>query len=152
MEKFECLICNRKFESTESLQQHNSVKHTATAEKKPINFRRYIILAIIGAILIFSILLAKAYMDKPGSYDEFAKCLTEKGAIIYGNDFCHYTSNQLGFFGKSKSYLNYIKCAENEGLCNQKGIKITPTWEINGKMYKQVQTFETLSSITGCKL
>ena len=152
MKKFECTVCNRNFESAESLEQHNSAKHAAIAERKPINFRKYILFALMGAILIFFILAVKAYTDKPGNYDEFAKCLTEKGAIIYGNDFCHYTTNQLGFFGKSKSYLNYVKCAENKELCDQKEIKITPTWEISGKMYKQVQTFETLSAITGCKL
>ena len=121
-------------------------------QKNPINFRKYIVFALIGAILIFSILAVKAYYDKPGDYNEFAKCLTSKGAIIYGNDFCSYTNKQLNFFGKSKSYLNYIKCFENKELCDQKEIKLTPTWEIDGKMYTQVQTFETLSAITGCKI
>ncbi|MBS3065889.1 hypothetical protein J4229_02475 [Candidatus Pacearchaeota archaeon] len=152
MKELECASCNKRFESVESLEQHNSAKHGATAKKNPINFRKYIVFALIGAILIFSILAVKAYYDKPGDYNEFAKCLTSKGAIIYGNDFCSYTNKQLNFFGKSKSYLNYIKCFENKELCDQKEIKLTPTWEIDGKMYTQVQTFETLSAITGCKI
>ena len=58
----------------------------------------------------------------------------------------------MGFFGKSKEYLNYIRCSENKELCDQKGIKITPTWEIEGKMYEQVQNFERLSAISGCEI
>jgi len=72
--------------------------------------------------------------------------------VIYGNDFCQYTNRQLNFFGKSKKYLNYAKCTNNNELCDSKGVKITPTWEINGKLYEQVQSFETLSSLSGCKI
>ena len=53
-------------------------------------------------------------------------------------------------FGNSGKYLDYVKCADNERLCNEKGVKITPTWEINGKMYEQVQSFDTLASLSGC--
>ena len=91
-------------------------------------------------------------MKKPGEYDRFAKCLTEKGTVIYGNDYCQYTNKQLNFFGKSAKYLNYVKCADNQKLCDDKNVKITPTWEINKEMYEQVQTFERLSSLSGCEI
>ena len=91
-------------------------------------------------------------MKKPGSYDSFAKCLSEKGAVIYGNDFCQYTNKQLNYFGNSKKYLNYVKCIDNKELGDSKAIKVTPTWEINGQMYEQVQTFEKLSAVSGCEL
>ena len=148
-----CDICNKNFQTKESLQQHNFMKHGAeNKEKKKINYKKYFIFIAIGLIIIFSILSILAYMKKPGQYDDFAKCLTEKGAIVYGNDYCSYTRQQLNFFGKSKKYLNYIKCIDNEALCDEKGVSTTPTWEINGQMYEQVQTFGTLATASGCEI
>ena len=156
MAEFKCEICSKKFETNESLEQHKSMKHADARDEKEkrgkTNFRKYIILGIIGLIIVFLSLSVYSYMKKPGSYDDFAKCLSEKGAVVYGNDFCSYTNKQLNYFGKSDKYLNYVKCAENEALCNEKNIKITPTWEIDGKMYEQVQSFETLSSVSGCEI
>ena len=147
-----CNLCNRSFSSEESLKQHNSSKHPIEEKKGKINLRKYFILTIIAVIVIFSSFTVYSYMKKPGQYDDFAKCLTEKGAVMYGNDFCSYTARQLTFFGKSRKYLNYVKCIDNKKLCDEKGIEITPTWEIDGKMYEQTQNFEQLSALTGCEI
>ena len=147
--EYKCNLCNLNFNSENSLNQHNSMKHTHQKKRK-INFKKYF---IGGAIILTVILIAlsiNTQIKKPGQYDDFAKCLTEKGAIIYGNDYCSYTVKQLNFFGKSQKHLNYIKCTENEQLCNEKNIKTTPTWEITGDMHSGVQTFEALSAYSGC--
>lgn len=107
----------------------------------------YSILVIIVAVILY---VSISSASKPGKYDDFAKCLTEKGAIMYGNDFCSYTTQQRNGFGKSQKYLNYVKCFDNEDLCNSKQVKITPTWEINNEMYEGVQGFEKLVALTGC--
>ncbi len=148
---YRCEKCNRDFETEDALKQHNLVKHVDEKPKK-IGLKRYFIFSLIILIILFSVLSISSYMKKPGEYDNFAKCLTEKGAVIYGNDYCQYTNKQLNFFGKSTKYLNYVKCAENQKLCDDKGIKITPTWEIKGEMYEQVQTFEKLATISGCEI
>lgn len=154
MRDLKCKICNQKFGSEESLRQHTDSKHPYNKENR-FNTKKIklytVVLLLLVAITIFSYTF---YLRSkmPGQYDKFAECITEKGAIIYGNDFCSYTNKQLNFFGKSKKYLNYIKCAENKELCDSKFIKITPTWEINGKMYTQVQSFERLSELTDCKI
>ena len=153
--KFKCEVCNRNFETKESLEQHNSMKHNQNNEKKEggkINFKKYFILIAVIITIVLIVLSILNYAKKPGQYDEFAKCLTEKGAVIYGNDYCSYTNKQLGFFGKSQKLLNYVKCIDNEELCNSKGVDITPTWEIDGKTYSGVQTFEALAAYSGCKL
>ena len=149
--KNRCDICNKEFNDKKGLEQHNLSKH-ANREPKKINFRRYFIFAALGLAIILLSLSVNSYMKKPGQYNDFTNCFTEKGAVIYGNDFCSYTAQQLNYFGKSKKYLNYVKCIDNEELCNSKGVSITPTWEINGKSYSGVQTFERLSAITGCDL
>ena len=146
-----CDLCNRDFDSDESLKQHSLAKH-ANKEPKKINFKKYFVFTAIILAIIFLSLSVNSYMKRPGQYNDFAKCLTEKGAVIYGNDFCSYTAQQLNFFGKSKEYLNYVKCINNEELCNNRGISVTPTWEINGESYSGVQTFKRLSAITGCNL
>lgn len=104
------------------------------------------------AILIIAALGTLVYLmgSAPGQYDSFARCLSSKGAVIYGNDYCDYTKQQMGMFGNSFGKLNYVKCAENEALCQSKGVSITPTWEINGQMYQGVQAFDKLSNVSGC--
>lgn len=149
--EYKCEECKKSFETKENLDQHNFAKHTGKKPKK-INFKKYFIFTSIVLIIILLGLSVNSYVKKPGQYDEFAKCLTEKGVVVYGNDYCQYTNQQLNFFGKSKKYLNYIKCYDNKQLCDEKEITITPTWEINGEMYEQVQTFERLSAISGCEI
>lgn len=150
---FECNHCNKRFISEESLTQHSKAKHSGEIkESGKINFKKYILTSMIGLILVFSVVTIYSYSQRPGEYDDFTKCLTEKGAVIYGNDFCSYTGKQLNFFGRSEKYLNYVKCIDNQDLCDSKGVTLTPTWEINGSMHKSVQTFEKLSSLTGCEI
>lgn len=150
---FQCDICGRKFISRESLNQHTTAKHNNFVEKKKKpNLKKYAIFGLIGMIIAFSIATSISYSQKPGKFDDFASCLSDKGAIVYGNDFCSYTAKQLNYFGKSKRNLDYVKCIDEQELCDSKGIKITPTWEYDGKMYEGVQKFERLSLITGCEI
>src|SRR3989338_5665230 len=59
-----------------------------------------IIVVIIG---IFSYAM---YQDSiPGKYDDFTKCLKDKGAIFYGAFWCPHCQKQKSLFGKSKKYL-----------------------------------------------
>ena len=150
---YECKECNRRFVSKQSLDQHSLAKHSKnTVPKVRVNFKKYLIITLIVLIVTFASSTVYSNYKKPGEYDDFTKCLTEKGAVMYGNTYCSYTGKQLNFFGKSEKYLNYVKCANNQDLCDSKGVKTTPTWEINGEMYPQVQTFETLSELTGCEI
>lgn len=153
MEEFECKFCSKRFGVEESLNQHINASHKSTekkTDKKKI--KKYFI--IIGLMLAITIFGYSFYIrgQAPGKYDDFAKCLTEKGATIYGNDFCQYTNQQLNSFGNSKKYLEYVKCIDNERLCNDKRVEITPTWEINNETYSGIQIFETLSQLTGCEI
>jgi len=146
-----CNKCNRNFSSDKSLKQHNLVKH-AGEKKEKVNSRKYLVSGLIVLIVLFSTLTINSYMKKPGEFDSFAKCLTDKGVVVYGNDFCPYTPTQLNLFGKSKAHLNYVKCIDNEAVCDKKEIKITPTWEIKGKIYEGVQGFDKLALLSGCDL
>ena len=91
-----------------------------------------------------------------GKYDDFAKCLTEKGAVFYGASWCPHCNEQKEMFGDSMQYVKYVECASDDGgqteACSQKKITGYPTWEINGELSPGKQSFEELSSKTGCAL
>ncbi len=95
------------------------------------------------ALVVLGLFFVKK-VTAPGPYDDFAKCLKEKGAAMYGADWCQYTQEQKGMFGGSFKYLDYHDYQERSD------IKKTPTWIINGKLYERVQSFEKLSELTGC--
>ena len=155
MANIACKFCSKDFGSEESMNQHIQAKHGGLGETKKSGGKRaknyFVVIALIAAIALFSYTFY-ARSQKTGDYDEFAKCLTGKAIVVYGNDFCQYTAKQLNWFGKSEKLLNYVKCIDNKELCDSKGVKITPTWEINGKIYEGVQSFEKLSELSGCSL
>ncbi len=97
----------------------------------------------IGLLILIAAAAAIAYWAlSPGKYDNFAKCLAEKGAVMYGEDWCPYTNAQKAMFGKSFKYINYqVKT----------GLRVRPTWIINESRYETVQSFQRLSELTGCK-
>ncbi len=109
-------------------------------EKKIKKKRRIITISAVGIILLVAYIAYAGF--SPGKYDDFAKCLTEKGAVMYGEDWCQYTNGQKAMFGKSFKYINYVQ---------KQNLEVRPTWVIDGKTYERVQSFERLSALTGCK-
>lgn len=119
------------------------------------------IVIIVIAIVAFYLANFTGFFVKPapqpGKYDNFAKCLTEKGARMFGAYWCPHCQSQKELFGDSKKYIGYVECdprgdnAKPE-LCTQNNIQGFPTWIINGQAYEGEQSLETLSSLTGCPL
>ena len=69
----------------------------------------------------------------PGAYDDFAKCLGQKGLTFYGAYWCPHCAEQKKRFGKSAAYLPYVECAipgssDLTDVCKAKEIKGFPTW------------------------
>ena len=107
----------------------------------------YVIAAVIGVVILGISAYSVYSINKPGPYDDFAKCLSEKDAVMYGAmDWCKYTQAQKGMFGKSFKYINYHEFQDLPG------IKTTPTWVINGAWHENVQSFDKLAALSGCKL
>lgn len=99
-------------------------------------------IAIIGTIFLIIAAFTTYAMLSPGQYDNFAKCLTEKGVVMYGEDWCQYTNAQKAMFGKSFQHVNYEV---------KQDLRYRPTWIIDNKKYEKVQSFQRLSALTGCK-
>lgn len=155
-EKIKCEACNRDFGSQEALATHNSAKHNTRQGNIPEGKfkikKRYIILASL--IILFALLIYVIYLKQasPGEYDNFAKCLTENNATMYGTEWCSHCKAQKALFGSSFEYVNYIDCDREKNLCIQNGVTGYPTWIIKNQSYTGAQSLETLSKLTKCEL
>src|SRR3989338_2875622 len=93
-----------------------------------------------------------------GVYDDFARCLTDKGAKMYGASWCSHCGNQKELFGSSWQYVTYVECTiadqqDQAVVCQQAGITSYPTWQFgDGSQVTGEMTFEQLSQQTGCLL
>lgn len=129
-------------------EQRNEERDAAVQNKESSSKRKRKMLYMIGGSTLAVIVIIFAVMQiLPGRLDGFAKCLTTTGAVMYGAiEWCHFTQDQAGMFGKSFKHLDYRDWTEKPG------ITVTPTWIIGGVTYENVQSLERLSALTGCPL
>jgi len=135
-------------ESDESRKEYEAHQERFSQEKTSHGSRKKILLFSGTALAVVLIAGYAVYAAaSPGRFDSFAECLKEKGAVMYGAmSWCQYTQAQRAMFGKSFKYVNYHEYQDLPG------IKKTPTWVINGAWHENVQSFDRLSALTGCKL
>jgi hypothetical protein len=113
---------------------------------------------IIALICILPCLFLLGCKEADHSLDQFAQCLTDKGAKMYGEFNCPHCIDQKEMFKDSFSKIKYIEChprGENSQylLCIQKEIKGVPMWEFqDGAIMEGPQKLETLSEKTDCPL
>ena len=63
-----------------------------------------------------------------GKYDNFAKCLSDKGVIMYGADWCPHCQNEKRAFGDSFRLITYVECPDNPQQCIDVNVENYPTW------------------------
>jgi glutaredoxin len=84
-----------------------------------------------------------------------ARHLKQQGAKMYGAFWCPYCQRQKDMFGaEAFSLIQYIECdprGENAqpDLCRRANITGFPTWEINGKQYRGMQSLDQLAELSG---
>ena len=84
-----------------------------------------------------------------------ARHLKQVGAKEYVAWWCPHCHEQKQLFGKEAySEINHIECDPRgknaqPDLCQAANIQGFPTWEINGKLYPNVQSLEKLAQISG---
>lgn len=117
-----------------------------------------IIWIIIAIIISAAVWLLLFFQSKPGTYDTFAKCLKDKGAVFYGAFWCPHCQNQKAMFGKSEKHLPYVECSTPDGksqlsICKDKNIDGYPTWVFaDGSRESGEVSLENLADKTGCSL
>jgi len=112
------------------------------------------IFLIVSLIILIAIVLwlLIEYNTAKANYDNFAKCLAERGAVMYGTEWCPHCKEQKSLFGSSFQYVNYIDCDKYKQKCEDAGIEGYPTWIINNESYPGAQSLQTMSSLTSCPL
>ena len=156
MKKFECKECNKEFNSEESLNQHISAKHEQNKNlSNKFKIKKKHIYFMVAILIVFALgFWIYHSATSPGKYDDFAKCLTEKGFVMAGTDWCSSCQNQKGLFGKSFKYINFKNCDTNKEWCSSNGIKNYPTWILpDGSKRVGIQQLYSLSQASlGCNL
>ena len=82
-----------------------------------------------------------------------AQHLNDSGVVMYGAFWCSACAEQKARFGSAFEYVNYVECDAqgkdgNPALCQAKGVKAFPTWEIGGNTYEGVQSLATLERLS----
>jgi len=109
-------------------------------------------LTFIFFVFLISVIVISGCTKGPGKYDTFAQCLNEKGATMYGTEWCSHCKNQKALFGNSFQYIDYVDCDKNKNECLRNGVKGYPTWIIDGESYPGEQQLYKLASLAGCEL
>ena len=91
--------------------------------------------------------------SEPIVVDEFATCLTENGAELYGSESCPHCQEQKAMFGESFKLIDYTECSEDQQKCAEEEIQYLPTWKFDdGTVTTGVKSFGYLAEKTGCVL
>lgn len=112
---------------------------------------------IVSITLVITILNGCINQEIDSDYTNFANCLTETGAKMYGASWCSYCNDQKDMFGESWIDINYIECSLPDGgqtqICQQESITGYPTWEFgDGSRRPGKLSFEELSTYSNCDL
>jgi hypothetical protein len=118
-------------------------------------------IALIAALLVVVAGTAYFFVHRTEhKYDDFARCLGERGVKMYGAYWCPHCQEQKEKFGASFEYAPYIECGVKGNLhaeaqvCKDQDIKHFPTWQFppTGERQEKVFSLESLSERTGCPL
>jgi hypothetical protein len=104
------------------------------------------ILILLGIVIIMIVsTIVFAFGPKPDYYT-LANCLTEKGIIMAGTDWCPACKSQREIFGDAFAKITYINCDNNNEWCTTNNIQAFPTWVFpDGTQEIGVKDFSTLN-------
>jgi len=157
MKMHKCEICGKELNSEESLKNHKNDKHGIIKKSNFVKKSHLIYFSLVILILVAGFFTFKS-ATAPGEHDNFAKCLTEHGAIFYGAFWCSHCADQKKLFGKSIQYVNYIECSTPDKggqtpICIGAKIRGYPTWEFkDGSRLSGLISLEDLSEKSECPL
>jgi hypothetical protein len=125
------------------------------AEDQPASRRKIAVAGLV--VLAFAVTLLFANQRRH-RYDDFARCLTEKGVKMYGLYWCEHCAQQEEMFGASFKYVPYVECGikgqrGEQPVCKDAGVKLFPTWQFpDGQRHEGVLPLDSLSRRSGCSL
>lgn len=126
--------------------------------KQKTNSTRWIVISVVAVVILIILGVMMFGNRTPKDLDSFAKCITARGAKMYGAYWCPHCNKQKEMFGSSVQYINYTECslanAEGETAeCTAAGISVYPTWVFkDGSRVEGEVSFNDLSGYTGCRM
>lgn len=105
----------------------------------------FMTILIIIAVMIIAYFIISSGSQTPD--EQVAKCIGEN-AILYVQLGCHACEIQEEMFGENLNHLKIVDCFYDRKSCSE--IEVTPTWKINGNLYKGVKSIDELKELTGC--
>ena len=107
---------------------------------------------MIGTLLVSGCTVGQAIAGGV-TMEEFATCLAEEGAVMFGAEWCGHCQSQKKLFGEAFENVEYVECTEDQARCSSAGIRGFPTWKFkDGSSEPGTQTFATLAKKTGCQM
>ncbi|HLC89678.1 MAG TPA: thioredoxin domain-containing protein [Patescibacteria group bacterium] len=120
--------------------------------KKIVILFIFAILVVTG-FFIWQFVLSEPKPDDNSALADFAQCLSEKGLVMYGANWCSHCQREKSRFGEAFQFVNYVECPQDPENCLAAGIEGYPTWvTADGQKYEGEQGLERLSQISGCEL
>ncbi len=102
---------------------------------------------VVGVVLIALLIMYIKSCSGSDYPKEVVECIANN-SILYVQAGCHYCEIQEQKFGKDKDLLNIIDCFYEREKCEE--ITATPSWVINGTLYRGVFEIDELRNMTGC--
>lgn len=85
--------------------------------------------------------------------DEFAQCLTNKWAIMFGQVTCQHCQKQKAMFGESFAKITYVECTKEFERCGKELKWSVPAWKFkDGTLLEGLQELSVLAEKTQCSL
>lgn len=98
--------------------------------------------------------LLTRYTFEPKATDRreaLARCLTERGAIIYSTPWCGACRRQKELFGSYAELLNQVDCTQERQRCQEARIRAVPTWVFSdGTRHEGILSLRELARRAGC--
>lgn len=112
------------------------------------------VIGLLGALLIGCSPQPQATDGIQSYAAQLAQHLAATDGVMYGAYWCPHCADQKAMFDAAVDQMPYVECAADGDnpqpeLCEQKGIKGYPTWEIDGQLYPGVQSLDQLADLSG---
>lgn len=90
----------------------------------------------------------------PQQLEKLARCLTQKGWVMYGTSTCSGCRAQRKAFGDAWPHIAYVECDPHEpgsqvDRCLNNNIRTTPTWiqEVDGQEINRLERYQLLEDL-----
>lgn len=117
------------------------------------NTKKIFLGTVIASVAAGAIFFESRKEIAVSSLDAFTRCLSEKGVIMYGADWCSHCQSEKKKFGASFQYVSYVECPADPKRCLDAGVEGYPTWTFpDGKRLTGDRELSELSEASGCIL